>query len=134
MKFSVNWLGEFVDLPDSVVILTELLTLAGVEIEGVETRGANFDKVVVAQITNSKQHPNADRLTVCTVDDGSGTARQIVCGARNYKVGDKVPLALPGAELPAGLRIRASKLRGIESEGMLCSAKELQLGEDTTGL
>ena len=125
MKFSVNWLREFVELPPSIDALAELLTMSGVEIEGIQKRGADFDKVVVAQITDSKPHPNADRLTVCVVDDGSGTKRQIVCGAKNYRVGDKVPLALPGAELTGGLKIRASKLRGVESEGMLCSAKEL---------
>ena len=113
MKFSVNWLREFVDLPPKVDDLTELLTLSGVEIEGVEERGANFDKLVVAQINASAQHPNADRLTVCQVDDGSGQTRQIVCGATNYKVGDKVPLALPGAVLPNGLKIKESKLRGV---------------------
>src|SRR6266699_7226724 len=134
MKFSVNWLREFVDLPPSVDALAELLTLAGVEIEGTEQRGANIDKVAVAQITASTQHPNADRLTVCEVDDGSGIKRQIVCGATNYKVGDKVPLALPGVMLPNGLQIQKSKLRGVESEGMLCSAKELGLGEDASGL
>ncbi len=134
MKFSVNWLREFVDLPPSVDALAELLTLAGVEIEGTEQRAADIDKVVVAQITASTQHPNADRLTVCEVDDGSGIKRQIVCGATNYKVGDKVPLALPGLMLPSGLQIQKSKLRGVESEGMLCSAKELGLGEDASGL
>ena len=134
MKFSVNWLREFVELPTSIDALAELLTMSGVEIEGIQKRGADFDKVVVAQITDSKPHPNADRLTVCVVDDGSGTKRQIVCGAKNYRVGDKVPLALPGAELTGGLKIRASKLRGVESEGMLCSAKELGVAEDAAGL
>ena len=134
MKFSVNWLREFVDLPKSVDALTELLTLAGVEIEGVEQRGANIGNVVVAQITASSPHPNADRLSVCEVDDGSGTKRQVVCGAKNYKVGDKVPLALPGARLPNGTEIRKSKLRGVESEGMLCSPIELGLGQDASGL
>src|SRR5882724_3262073 len=134
MKFSVNWLREFVELPPSIDALAELLTMSGVEIEGIQKRGADFDKVVVAQIMDSKPHPNADRLTVCVVDDGSGTKRQIVCGAKNYRVGDKVPLALPGAELTGGLKIRASKLRGVESEGMLCSAKELGVAEDAAGL
>ena len=134
MKFSLNWLGEFVELPNDVERLTELLTLAGVEIEGIETRGANFEHVVVAQITASTPHPNADRLSVCQVDDGSGQTRQIVCGAKNYKVGDKVPLALPGAILPNGFKIKASKLRGVESQGMLCSAKELGIAEDAAGL
>ncbi|MGH8100977.1 MAG: phenylalanine--tRNA ligase subunit beta, partial [Chthoniobacterales bacterium] len=134
MKFSVNWLREFVDLPQSVDALTELLTLAGIEIEGVEQRGAKIGNVVVAQVTASAPHPNADRLGVCEVDDGSGAKRQVVCGAKNYKVGDKVPLALPGAKLPNGTEIRKSKLRGVESEGMLCSAIELGLGQDASGL
>lgn len=134
MKFSVNWLQEFVDLPDTIENLAELLTLAGVEIERIEERGAKINKVIVAQITASSQHPNADRLTVCEVDDGRGTKRHIVCGATNYKVGDKVPLALPGAKLPNGTEIRKSKLRGVESEGMLCSAIELGLGQDASGL
>jgi phenylalanyl-tRNA synthetase beta chain len=134
MKFSVNWLREFVEFPPSIDALAELLTMSGVEIEGIQKRGADFDKVVVAQIMDSKPHPNADRLTVCVVDDGTGTKRQIVCGAKNYRVGDKVPLALPGAELTGGLKIRASKLRGVESEGMLCSAKELGVAEDAAGL
>src|SRR5439155_19222314 len=134
MKFSVNWLREFVDLPKNPEGIAELLTRAGIETKNIETRGANIDKVVVSQITASSQHPNADRLTVCEVDDRSGTKCQIVCGATNYKVGDKVPLALPGAKLPNGTEIRKSKLRGIESEGMLCSPIELRLGEDASGL
>ncbi|MFL6520269.1 MAG: phenylalanine--tRNA ligase subunit beta [Chthoniobacterales bacterium] len=134
MKFSVNWLREFVELPATVAELAELLTMGGVEIEGIEKRGANFDKVVVAQIRESSQHPNADRLSVCQVDDGSGEARQIVCGAKNYKVGDKVPLALPGAVLVGDLKIKPSKLRGIESQGMLCSPSELGLSADSDGL
>jgi phenylalanyl-tRNA synthetase beta chain len=134
MKFSVNWLREFVDLPSSVDELADLLTMAGIEIEGIEKRGANFDNVVVAQIKASEQHPNADRLSVCQVDDGSGATRQIVCGAKNYKVGDKVPLALPGAVLVGNLKIKPSKLRGIESQGMLCSPSELGLSEDSDGL
>jgi phenylalanyl-tRNA synthetase beta chain len=134
MKFSVNWLREFVDLPKNPEEIAELLTRAGVETENIDTRGAKIDKVIVSQITASSRHPNADRLTVCEVDAGSGTKRQIVCGATNYKVGDKVPLALPGAKLPNGTEIRKSKLRGVESEGMLCSPIELGLGEDASGL
>ena len=134
MKFSVNWLREFVDLPKNAEEIAELLTRAGVETENIETRGAKIDQVIVSQITTSSRHPNADRLTVCEVDDGSGTKRQIVCGATNYKVGDKAPLALPGAKLPNGTEIRKSKLRGVESEGMLCSAIELGLGQDAAGL
>src|SRR5438874_3009813 len=134
MKFSANWLREFVDLPKDPEEIADLLTRAGVETENIETRGAKVDKVIVSQITASSRHPNADRLTVCDVEDGSGSKRQIVCGATNYKVGDKVPLALPDAKLPNGTEIRKSKLRGVESEGMLCSAIELGLGSDAAGL
>src|SRR3982750_1525430 len=111
MKFSVNWLREFVDLPGEMEEFAELLTLGGVEIEKIKRRVANIDHVVVSQITASARHPNANRLTVCEVDDGSGMKRQIVCGATNYKVGDKVPLALPGAVLPNGFKICATQLR-----------------------
>ncbi len=134
MKISLNWLRELVELPPTVPELVELLTLAGVEVERVETRGCAIPNVVVAQIRESVQHPNADRLSVCHVDDGSGAPRQIVCGAKNYKVGDKVPLALPGAVLPGDFKIKVGKLRGVESQGMLCSAKELRLADDAEGL
>jgi phenylalanyl-tRNA synthetase beta chain len=134
MKFSLNWLREFVDLPENPEGIADLLTRAGVETENIETRGGKVEQVIVSQIVASSRHPNADRLSVCEVDDGSGTKKQIVCGATNYKVGDKVPLALPGAKLPSGLEIRKSKLRGVESEGMLCSPIELGMGEDASGL
>lgn len=134
MKVSLNWLREYVEVPDDVAALCELLTLAGVEVEGIETRGLTSDKVVVAEILSSEQHPNADRLSVCRVNDGGGEPRQIVCGAKNYRVGDKVPLALPGAVLPGDFKIKAGKLRGVESQGMMCSAKELNLAEDAEGL
>src|SRR5256714_15379059 len=134
MKVSLNWLRELVELPPTVSALVDLLTMAGVEVEGIETTGCSIPNVVVAQIQESVQHPNADRLSVCTVDDGSGVPRQIVCGAKNYKVGDKVPLALPGAVLAGDLKIKPSKLRGVESQGMLCSPSELGLSEDSDGL
>jgi phenylalanyl-tRNA synthetase beta chain len=134
MKVSLNWLREFVELPPSEPALVELLTLAGVEVEGVERQGVAIEHVVVAQIRESVPHPNADRLSVCQVDDGSGTPRQIVCGAKNYKVGDKVPLALPGAVLGPDFKIKVGKLRGVESHGMLCSAEELGLPKGEDGL
>jgi len=134
MKFSVNWLREFVDLPENPEEIADLLTRAGVETEKIEGRGVKIDNVIVSQVIVSSRHPNADRLSVCEVDDGSGTKRQIVCGATNYKVGDKIPLALPGAKLPNGTEIRKSKLRGVDSEGMLCSPIELGLGSDASGL
>lgn len=134
MKVSLNWLREFVDCRLPARELEALFRRAGLEVASVETRGADFDKVVVAQVIESAQHPNADRLSVCKVDDGSGTLRQIVCGAKNYRVGDKVPLALPGAVLPGDFKIKTGKLRGVESEGMMCSAKELKLAEEADGL
>lgn len=134
MKVSLNWLREFVDCQLPAAGLEALFRRAGFEVAAVEPRGAAFDKVVVAQVLESNPHPNADRLSVCKVDDGSGLPRQIVCGAKNYKVGDKVPLALPGAVLPGDFKIKPGKLRGIESEGMMCSAKELKLAEDSEGL
>jgi phenylalanyl-tRNA synthetase beta chain len=134
MKLSLRWLNELLPLDKSVPEIVEALTFSGVEVEGVEQRGADFDKVIVAQIDSFERHPNADRLSVCRVNDGSGIPRQIVCGAKNFGAGDKVPLALPGAVLPGGIKIKASKLRGVESEGMLCSARELTLAEDADGL
>ena len=134
MKISLNWLREYVEVPPEVPELVDLLTLAGVEVEGVLALGVALPKVVVAQIQESTQHPNADRLSVCKVDDGSGVPRQIVCGAKNYQVGDKVPLALPGAVLPGDFKIKVGKLRGVESEGMLCSAEELALPKGADGL
>lgn len=134
MKISLNWLRDFVDCKVAPAELEALLRRAGLEVAAMETRGADIDKVVVAQILASEPHPNADRLSVCKVDDGSGVPRQIVCGAKNYKVGDKVPLALPGAVLPGDFKIKTGKLRGVESEGMMCSAKELRLAEDAEGL
>lgn len=134
MKVSLNWLREFLPLEKTNAEISDLLTFAGVEVEGIETKGVNIANVVVAQIQSSEQHPNADRLSVCKVDDGSGMARQIVCGAKNYQVGDKIPLALPGAVLPGDFKIKVGKLRGVESEGMMCSAKELGISEESAGL
>lgn len=134
MKISINWLRDFVDCQLPASDLETLLRRAGLEVAGIDQRGAAIDKVVAAEILESIQHPNADRLSVCKVNDGSSEPRQIVCGAKNYKVGDKVPLALPGAVLPGDFKIKTGKLRGVESEGMMCSAKELRLAEDSEGL
>jgi phenylalanyl-tRNA synthetase beta chain len=134
MKISLEWLKDYVALPQSADALAEALTKGGTEVVGREGRGEIPDKVVVAQILSSEQHPNADRLSVCQVDDGSGQPRQIVCGAKNYQVGDKVPLALPGAVLGPDFKIKSGKLRGVVSDGMMCSAKELTLAEDAEGL
>jgi phenylalanyl-tRNA synthetase beta chain len=134
VKISLNWLRDFVDCQLPASDLETLLRRAGLEVAAIHERGVAIDKVVVAEILESVQHPNADRLSVCKVNDGSAHPRQIVCGAKNYKVGDKVPLALPGAVLPGDFKIKPGKLRGVESEGMMCSAKELRLAEDAQGL
>lgn len=135
MNVSLSWLSTHIDLSAyTTAQLTDLLTFAGVEVEGVEEKGVSSDKVVVAQIKEFVQHPNADKLSVCQVDDGSGTLRQIVCGAKNFKAGDKVPLALPGAILPGNFEIKEGKLRGVVSGGMMCSGKELGIGDDHGGL
>jgi phenylalanyl-tRNA synthetase beta chain len=133
MKFSLRWLGHYLDLTVPVPQMLDRLTLAGAEVEHVAVTGVDSPHIVVAQILSSAPHPNADRLSVCQVGDGAAT-RQIVCGAKNYKVGDKIPLALPGAKLPGGLVIKESKLRGELSQGMLCSAKELALADAAEGL
>ncbi|MCE0483997.1 MAG: phenylalanine--tRNA ligase subunit beta [Methylacidiphilales bacterium] len=133
MKFSLRWLSHYINLTVPVPQMLDRLTLAGTEVEHVAVTGVESPYIVVGHILSSIPHPNADRLRVCRVDDGSGI-RQIVCGAKNYKDGDKAPLALPGAQLPGGLVIKESKLRGELSQGMLCSAKELQLADDADGL
>jgi len=134
MKFTYNWLKQYVDFDWTPQELAECLTFAGIEVEDVQSLGGNIPpQVVVAQILSSEKHPNADKLSVCRVTDGS-IERQIVCGAKNYKVGDKVPLALPGATMAAGFTIKESKLRGIVSQGMMCSAEELGLPKGEDGL
>ena len=135
MNTSLNWLQDHIDLSDySTDALSDLLTFAGIEVEGIQARGAGVDHVVVGQVKSSEPHPGADRLSVCQVDDGSGSLRQIVCGAKNYKVDDKVPVALPGAVLPGDFKIKEGKLRGVVSNGMMCSGRELQLSDDHEGL
>jgi phenylalanyl-tRNA synthetase beta chain len=134
MKISLSWLRDHLRTDKPASEIARILTDAGLEVGAIESNGVTTAKVVAAQILESVQHPNADRLSVCKVDDGSGTPRQIVCGAKNYKVGDKVPLAQSGAVMPGDFKIKVGKLRGVESEGMMCSSKELGLGEGADGL
>lgn len=135
MRVSLNWLSDHLDLArHSTQQLADLLTFAGIEVEGIETRGVRSEKIVVAQVSSFEPHPNADRLRLCQVDDGSGQPRQIVCGAKNFVAGDKVPLALPGAVMPGNFEIKESKLRGVLSQGMMCSGRELGLSQDHEGL
>jgi len=140
MQFPESWLRAFCNPPLSTQQLADTLTMAGLEVEELQPVAPPFDKVVVGEIKAAEQHPNADRLRVCQVDAGQGGALlQIVCGAPNARVGIKVPVALVGAELPLGedgkpFAIKAAKLRGVDSAGMLCSARELKLSEDHGGL
>ncbi|HEV7929555.1 MAG TPA: phenylalanine--tRNA ligase subunit beta, partial [Nitrosospira sp.] len=136
MKFSENWLRTFVDPPLSTHDLGHMLTMAGVEVETIEPVAQPFDRVVVAEVLSVRKHPNADLLHVCEVNAGpamEGKLLQIVCGAANVRAGIKVPCALPGAQLP-GNAIRQTTIRGVESAGMLCSARELGLEETAPGL
>jgi phenylalanyl-tRNA synthetase beta chain len=134
MKFSENWLRELVDIPADRAELAHRLTMCGLEVESTEALGASLAGVVIGEIIEAVQHPNADRLRVCKVDVGTGTPLQIVCGAPNARVGLKAPLATVGATLPGGLEIKAAQLRGVDSFGMLCSGKELALDADASGL
>ncbi len=133
MKISLDWLREWVDLDGDVSAFAHALTMAGLEIEGIHRAGPDLKGVVVGEVLAVEKHPDAEKLNVCRVSDGSEQL-QIVCGAPNVRVGMKAPLAKIGAVLPNGTEIKKAKLRGVESFGMLCSAKELALAEDTSGL
>lgn len=139
MQFPESWLREFCNPPLSGIELAETLTMGGFEVEERRPVAPPFSHVVVGEIKEAVQHPNADRLRVCQVDVGQAVPLNIVCGAPNARVGIRVPCALVGAELPPGddgkpFLIKVGKLRGVESQGMLCSARELKLSEDHGGL
>ena len=134
MKFSEQWLREWVNPPISTTELAAQLTMAGLEVDAIEAVAGEFDQVVVGEVLSLEKHPDADKLRVCQVDVGDKAPLQIVCGAANVHAGMKAPVALIGATLPGELKIKKSKLRGIESFGMLCSAKELGLAETAEGL
>lgn len=133
MQFSEHWLREFVNPPLTSAELAHSLTMAGLEVEAMQSVAPAFSGVVVAHVLAVGKHPDADKLKLCSVDAGQGETLQIVCGAPNVAAGMKVPCALVGAELP-GIRIKAAKVRGVDSFGMLCSARELGLSEDHSGL
>ncbi|MCG2634372.1 MAG: phenylalanine--tRNA ligase subunit beta [Gammaproteobacteria bacterium] len=134
MLISEQWLREWVNPPLNSQSLAEQLTMAGLEVDGITAAGADLTKVVVGEVTQVEPHPDADRLRVCQVNVGAPERLNIVCGAPNVAAGVKVPTALIGARLPNGLKIKKSKLRGVPSQGMLCSSTELGLGEDASGL
>ena len=139
MQFPESWLREFCNPSLTTQQLADTLTMAGLEVEELEPVAPPFTKIVVGEIKEAVQHPNADRLRVCQVDVGQGALLNIVCGAPNARVGIRVPCAMVGAELPPGedgkpFVIKVGKLRGVESQGMLCSAKELKIADDHGGL
>jgi phenylalanyl-tRNA synthetase beta chain len=140
MQFSESWLRQYVNPSQSSDALGHAMTMAGLEVEERHSVAPEFTKIVVAQILSAEQHPDADRLRVCKVDAGTGQELQIVCGAPNARAGIKIPCALVGAELPPSepggkpFMIKVGKLRGVESQGMLCSGRELGLGDDHEGI
>ena len=139
MQFPESWLREFCNPPLTTQQLADTLTMAGLEVEELKSVAPAFTKIVVGEIKSAAKHPNADKLQVCEVDVGQGALLSIVCGAPNARVGIKVPCAMVGAELPPGedgkpFLIKVGQLRGVESQGMLCSARELKISEDHGGL
>ena len=134
MLVPLSWLREYVDMDLAPERLAEQLTLRGMEVQGITVSGADWTDVVVGRLLSVERHPNADKLWLTTVDVGGDEPLQIVCGADNIKPGDLVPVALVGAVLPGDRRIERSRIRGVESQGMLCSAIELQLGDDAEGI
>lgn len=142
MKVSLKWLAEYVDVPADTKAFCDRLDLTGTGVEGVEALGASFENVVTAQVVSKEPHPDSDHMWLCMVDvgernlgdDGKPAPLQIVCGAQNFNAGDHIVTALVGAELPGGIKIKKSKLRGVVSYGMNCSERELGLGSDHDGI
>jgi len=134
MKVPYSWLADWVDIPWDAAELGSRLTMAGFELDALEPAAPAFSGVIVAEILSAERHPQADKLQVCRVSIGSGEPVQIVCGAANARAGLKSALAVVGAQLPGGLNIKAAKLRGVDSQGMLASAKELGLADTSAGI
>ena len=134
MRISENWLREWVDPDLDTEGLAETLTMAGLEVDSVEPAAPPFEGIVVAEVLSAEPHPDADKLRVCQVSTGEGEPLQIVCGAPNARAGLKAPLATVGGRMPDGMKIKKAKLRGVQSFGMLCSARELGLSDEHAGL
>lgn len=134
MKFSINWLNEYVDVKLTPQELSDRLTMAGLEVDAITHEYGYMDTVVLGRITEAVKHPNADKLQLCKVDIGAGELQDVVCGAPNAKTGMQVAMAKVGTTLPNGLTLKSTKIRGEKSEGMLCSASELGLNEDHSGI
>ncbi len=134
MKLPLRWIQEYVDLPtDDPKTLADVLSMIGNKVEGYELLEPDWSKVVVGEVLEINAHPDADKVRVCSVDTGSGPS-QIICGAWNFDAGARVPVALPGAVLPGGFEIGQRSIRGVDSNGMICSESELGLGDDHAGI
>ncbi len=133
MRVAVSWLKDWVQIDEPADALAQRLTMAGLEVEEVLSAAPAFSGVIVGHVLETERHPDADRLTVCKVDTGAGV-ESVVCGAPNVRTGLKVAVAQPGARLPGGTKIRATRLRGVDSNGMICSGKELGLSDDHDGI
>ena len=134
MQISLKWINDYVNIENyfsKPQELADLLTNTGLEVEEVSDLGKRYASIVIGQILKLDKHPDADRLTVCQVETGSGSVQQIVCGAKNHKQGDKVMVALPGAVLPGDFAIKQSVIRGVESSGMLCFPVYIAVGYHT---
>ena len=134
MKILLSWLKDYIDINETPENIAEALTMTGLEVEEIIQPGKNIKGVVVGKILTKEAHPDSDHLTLCTVDVGQGEPLQIVCGAKNHKAGDVVPVAMIGAKLPSGFEISKAKMRGVDSFGMLCSKSELGLAAESSGL
>lgn len=134
MKIAESWLREWVSPDLDTEALGHQLTMLGHEVDGIEFEGAEIADIVIAEVMEVGKHPDADKLSLCKVNDGSGTLVDVVCGAPNVFQGMKTPIAKPGVKLPNGMKLRKAKIRGVVSNGMLCSAVELGLGEESDGI
>src|SRR2546421_4265878 len=135
MKFTLAWLKEHLDTDASLDAIVDRLTMIGLEVERVEDKAKDLAAFTIARVISVEKHPNADRLRVCLVDSGTGAPVQVVCGAPNARAGMKGVFAPPGTHIPGtGLDLKVGKIRGIESHGMLCSARELRLSDEHEGI
>ena len=134
MIISESWLREWVNPDLDTESLAHQLTMLGHEVKGIDYEGAGLADIVVAEVADVAKHPDADKLSLCKVDDGSGELVDVVCGAPNVVKGMKTPFAKPGVTLPNGMKLRKAKIRGVVSNGMLCSAVELGLGDESDGI
>ena len=133
MKISLNWLSDYIELDNSAEEIAEMLTMAGLEVTSVSS-GGYYEGIVVGEVVDCVKHPNADKLSLCTMNVGEDESLSIVCGAPNVEKSQKVAVALVGATLPDGLKIKKAKIRGEESRGMICSEKELVLADEADGI